>query len=256
MRRIASIGLKLGVTAAVAFATAGTAQAAFPQFSDCPLRGAEAGSCIDVQSRDGSSLNIKGFNVPLHDTLRIRGALSYPADGSIVFVPPRGTNGFFATAVDVPGGLLGIDLPFGFTRVSAAPQLVGPASNIRVDLATLSISVPVKLKLSNTFLSSSCYIGSDRNPVRLNLITGTTAPPAPNRPIRGGTGTPSIVNGALVLAGNTNVDNSFAIPAASGCGLFNGGLIDTLINLKLSLPSAGGNNTMIVKNDVGIQSPQ
>ncbi len=182
--------------------------------------------------------------------------MSYPPDGSVVFVPPAGTNGFFASAVDVPGGLLGIDLPFGFTRVSAQAQLAGLPSAIRVNLSNLSLSVPVKLKLSNTFLSSSCYIGSNSNPVVLNLTTGTTNPPAPNRPISGSIGSASFTNGYLLFSGNLNVDNSFAIPAARGCGLFNGGLIDTLINLKLKLPSAGGNNTMIIRNDVATQSPQ
>ncbi len=69
MRRVAAIATALGATIAVAFVGSGSAQAAFPQFSDCPLRGTSPGTCLDIQSRDGSSLNIKGFNVPLHDTL-------------------------------------------------------------------------------------------------------------------------------------------------------------------------------------------
>jgi hypothetical protein len=231
-----------------------TASAAFPRFSDCPLRGTDLGTCLNIVSPTGS-MEIKGFRVPLHDAIEIRGGLSFLPDGSTRFVPPAGTNGFFANAVDVPGGLLGIDLPFGFTRVAATAQLAGSPSDIRIGLNDLTVSLPIKLKLSNTFLSSSCTIGTNANPVRLNLIVGTTSPPPPNRPISGRTGTPSFP-GYLLITGSTNVDNSFAIPAANNCGIFQGGLIDTLINAKLKLPSAAGNNTMIVNNNVAVQPPQ
>ncbi len=220
----------------------GAAQAAFPNFSDCPTG---ATVCFDIQNTSGN-LNIKGFNVPLLRSLQIRGGLVRG-----VFTPARGTNGFFSTPVPVPGGLLGIEWIPG-TSVLAITELAGSPSQIQVDASELNVAVPVKVRLVNLLLGMDCHIGTDSSPVVLNLITGTTSPPAPNRPISGSVAEPEIREGRrITFIGNVNVDNSFAVPGASRCGL-GLGLINTLVNAKLRLPSAGGNNSMTVTNNVGI----
>lgn len=233
------------ITAAAAwYAMGGLASAAFPNFSDCPI--SSGGICLDVQSQSGEIV-IKGFHVPLDHSLEIRGALV-----SGTFVPPRGTNGFFAQPVNVPGGVLGIELPISLNLVAATAELAGSPSAIQFEPGQGNISMPIKLHLSNPLIGSSCYIGSNSHPVQVNLITGTTSPPPPNRPISGHPGTGSITPPNIVTsAGNLNVDNSFAIPGASGCGLL--GILNPLINLKLKLPSAGGNNSLEITNDVAIK---
>jgi hypothetical protein len=185
--------------------------------------------------------------------MRIRGGIRENTTGGIDFIPATGTNGFISRAIQVPGGLLGINFPLPGNAVTATAQLVGPSSNIRLDLTTLNLSVPLKLKLSNPLIGSGCQIASDSSPVRLNLITGTTAPPPPNRPISGAIGTIGFVGNDLIYRGNRNVDNSFSISSANNCGFFPIGiLIDGLVNLKLGLPSAAGNNTMIVGSDIAV----
>jgi hypothetical protein len=228
----------------------GTAFAAFPDFTGCPTTAPGVVGCIDVQNSSGN-LNIKGFNVPLTATaLEIRGGL-VPIEGGLQFVPPRGTTGFFSRAVPVPGGLLGIEWIPG-TSVLAITELAGSPSNIRFDLGAFGLSVPVKVRLVNTLLGMNCHVGTDRNPVRLNLITGTTSPPPPNRPISGMPGRPEFVPpNVLVVANNRNVENSFAVPGATECGL-GLGLINSLVNLKLKLPSAAGNNSIDVVNNIAL----
>jgi hypothetical protein len=240
----------LGIIGSAAFGS--SAQAAWPNFSDCPTT-ANRVLCVDIQSRSGS-LTIKGFTVPIGESLNIRGAVR-DVNGAAEFVAPRGTNGFFARPIQVPGGILGIDFWLPGNAVTATATLVGPASNIRLDTSDFSVAVPVKLKLSNPIIGPGCQIGSDSNPVRLFLTTGTTNPAPPNRPISGRLGEVTATETAILLRGNSNVDNAFSIPGASGCGI-NLGLINSLINLKLRLPSAGGNNTMIVNNDIGLGSGQ
>lgn len=239
--------LALGAATLVAAVCAmgGVALAAFPNFSDCPI--SSGGICIDVQSQSGE-INIKGFRVPLDHSLEIRGALV-----TGVFVPPRGTNGFFAQPVNVPGGVLGIELPISLNLVTATAELAGPPSSVLLEPGQLNISMPLKLHLSNPLIGSSCYIGSNSNPVRVNLITGTTSPPPPNRPISGHLGTfREVPPSTAILTGNLDVDNSYAIPGASGCGLL--GILNPLINLKLGLPSAAGHNALTIDNDVAIQA--
>jgi hypothetical protein len=240
----------VAVVAACALLGGGTASAAFPNFSDCPTSNPSVGACIDIQSIRGS-LDIKGFTVPLGDSLEIRGGLIEGEHNT--FVPPTGTNGFFSKPIQIPGGLLGIEFPIPGNAVTGTAQLAGPPSSILIELGDPSIvSVPVKLKLDNPILGPNCYIGTNSNPVRLNLTTGTTNPPPPNRPIRGFLGNGSFSGDTLTIHEAVSVDNAFSVPGASGCGL-GLGLISALVNAKLKLPSAGGNNTMIAENNVALK---
>src|SRR2546430_1397231 len=51
-----------------------------------------------------------------------------------------------------------------------------------------AVTLPLKVKLDNPLLATACYIGSNTEPVVLNLTTGTTSPPPPNKPISGAPG--------------------------------------------------------------------
>jgi len=241
-----AIALGVATMVAALCAIGGTALAAFPNFADCPPI-AGGGICVDIQSNSGEMV-IKGFHVPLGHSLEIRGGVNETSNS---LIPPRGTNGFFAEPVNVPGGLLGIELPLWLNMVTATPELAGPASSIVIEGFT--IRMPLKLHLSNPLIGSSCYIGSNSHPVNVTLITGTTSPPPPNTPISGHPGTPTFVPpNVFTFTGGLNVDNSFAIPGASGCGL-GLGLINGAIDLKLGLPSAAGDNSLSIANNVGLE---
>ncbi len=245
-RRLHALVAAVAATMALMVA-AGAAQAVFPNFSGCSTRSPAEGICINIQNRSGN-LNIKGFNVPLHESLEIRGKL-VPNETEIpTFVPPAGTNGFFARPEPVPGGLLGIEWIPGNT-VLAITELAGPPSSIRIMPGQGNVTLPIKVRLVNVLLGMNCHIGNNSRPVMLNLITGTTNPPPPNRPISGSFGVLSPIPGGIQVIGNVNVDNSFAVPGATECGL-GLGLINTLVNLRLGLPSAAGNNSMVLRNDV------
>lgn len=252
MRRMRWLAMAATLATTSWLAAGGAAQAAFPNFSDCPRSNPAVLGCIDIQSRSGS-LEIKGFTVPLGESLEIRGGL----DNSVrpaVFYPPVGTNGFFSRSIRVPGGILGLELPIPGNTVLATAQLAGPTSAIKmeIELGTTVVSLPVKVKLDNPILGSSCYLGSNSNPARINLTTGTTRPPLPNRPISGRAGAISFnEEGAAILRDTVSVDNAFAVPGATGCGFL--GIANPIVNLKLKLPSAAGNNTMIVHNDVALR---
>jgi len=245
-----------GATVATAawFAAGGTAMAAFPDFTGCPVGTNPAvRSCLSIQSRDGF-LDIKGFSVPIGESFTIRGGLEPTSGGEANFHAPSDGNGIFSKPIQIPGGILGIDFPLPGNAVTARAVLAGPSSGIRVNTLRLSVTTPVKLLLSNPLIGPNCRIGTDSNPVVLNLIVGTTAPPPPNTPITGARGRQSFENGDLIVRGSTNVDNAFAVPGAQYCGL-GLGLINSLINAKLKLPAAAGNNTISVVNDVAIGLP-
>lgn len=228
----------------------GVASAAFPNYTGCTITAPGQG-CIDIQNRSGN-LNIKGFNVPLGESLEIRGRLDEDGSERPRFVPASGTNGFFATPVPVPGGLLGIEFPIPGNSVLAITELAGPSSDIHISFATGGISIPIKVRLVNVLLGMNCHIGTDSSPVVLNLTAETTNPPPPNRPISGRFGRLTFTETGIISTGNVSVDNAFAVPSASRCGL-GLGLINALVNLKLRLPSAAGNNSIEIVNDLALR---
>jgi hypothetical protein len=183
-----------------------------------------------------------------------------PTDGVVVSKTPQ----------PVPGGLLGITAPSwwpqflkdlfnetinnGFTGVTATVELAGSASSVKVSLeryltqSGAAFSFPVKVKLANPFLGSNCYIGSNSNPVKLNLTTGTTAPPPPNSPISGSIGEPgNFEEKILFFKKNKLVDNSFSAPGANGCGGLFSFLIDPFVESIVGVPSPAGTNTAILE---------
>lgn len=218
----------------------GNAVAAFPNFSDCPLSNPTLNACIDIQSRTGS-MTIKGFTVPLGESLEIRGGVALGATpNDTQFIPPVGKTGFFGRPIQIPGGILGINFPLPGNAVTATATLAGPPSSIKLNLVTYDISVPIFLKLTNPIIGPGCQIGTTSNPSRLNMRT--------TRP-----GRETFTDTYTLVTGNTNADNTFAVPGATGCGI-GLGLINSLINVKLRLPSSSGNNQTVLTSDAAVGS--
>ncbi len=120
------------------------------------------------------------------------------------------------------------------------------------------MTLPVKIKLSNPFLDPNCYIGSNSNPILLKPAN-TVRPTA--RFVRfaaDGTANPAGEMGYLSLSGAAQADTTFAVPGATGCGLF--GLLSGAVNLKQGLPSPAGENSLVLDDPVtnlgGFQTPR
>jgi len=247
----------------------------YAKFNTCPLSNPNVDDCLYAETSSGS-FTVGKKAVPIVNPVVLKGGATILNDeegvfGPLGFVAPTDGLILSKTAQPVPGGLLGVTAPSwwpqilkdlfnetinnGFTGVTATVEAAGPASSVNFRLANLAkgtgpeISLPVKVKLSNPFLGGSCYIGSNSNPIKLNLITGTTAPPPPNKPISGSFGEFGEFNEiGVVLKKNRLVDNSFAAPGANGCGgiLFSW-LVDPFVDSIVGTPSPAGTNTAILE---------
>jgi hypothetical protein len=129
--------------------------------------------------------------------------------------------------------------------VQAIVQDAGNPTNLNVLAGATSgqliVTLPIKLKLDSPLLGGDCYIGSDANPIVLNIEN--TSPPSSfslQTFDTNGTPDPSGVMGRFFLPGATQGDSTFAVPAATGCGP--GGTADAPINKLLGLPSPSGNS--------------
>ena len=151
---------------------------------------------------------------------------------------------------EVPGGFVGLPRSGEKSSESVALELVGAVELSRGNLSGAkgtALKLPVRAHLMDEFFGTSCYVGSSASPITLDLTTGTTSPPKPNKPITGSEGVyESKEEGKLVLyKSDSLVENAFSVPAAKGCGGAEESLIDPIVNSKYRLPSAAGNSTAI-----------
>jgi hypothetical protein len=242
----------------------------FAPFADCPLSNPSVTSCIVANTTSGE-FTVGKKTVPINKTITLQGGtITNPETGEVTFVAAEDGNTLSKTALYVPGGLFGIKAPGylnkeqkerfeemvnkGLTGVTETTELAKPASAIKLNTNNLinqegvALQLPVKIKLSNLFLGSSCYVGSESNPVILNLTTGTTSPPKPNEPIKGSVGTIEFKDefALVILNGGSLVDNAFAAPEATGCGAPFSSLVDKLVDSVFGVPAAAGHNTAIL----------
>lgn len=283
MRRLFLAGallLAMLVSASSAVAAPHHPTGEFAQFGDCPLSRPALNACIYSESSSGS-FTIGKKTVPLVNPVVLQGGVEWEPSilGTIHFFDAEDGNTLSKTPQPVPGGLLGIEAPAwwpsflrnlfnetinnGFTGVTATVELAAPASSVKLSFLNLltqngvAIGLPSKIKLSNPFLGSNCYIGSNSNPIQFNFTSGTTSPPPPNVPITGSPGTGSLpVPGLSVFSGGRLVDNAFAAGGANGCGGLFSFLIDPFVESIVGVPSPAGTNTAILEGvqKVGIAS--
>jgi len=266
---VAALIVPLAV-ASPALATEHHPTGAFAPFADCPLSNPNVTGCI-VASTTSGEFTVGKKTVPINKTITLQGGtITNEETGEVTFVAAENGETLSKTALYVPGGLFGTKPPEswpkeakekfeeminkGLTGVTETTELAKPASAIKLDTDNLifeegvALQLPVKVKLTNFLLGNSCYVGSESDPIILNLTTGTTEPPEPNKPIKGSKGELSISEGGalVVLSGGSLVDNAFAAPEATGCGGVFSGLIDPIVDSQFGVPAASGHNTAIL----------
>jgi hypothetical protein len=250
------------VCAAPALAKSPTGE--FAVFKQCPVGNPSVALCFYAVS-SGGEFHVGTTTVPINKPITLQGgSIVNEETGAETFVAAANGESLSKTALNVPGGLLGIMAPSGWptwlqnifnefinngiTGVTATTELVGNPGISRSNLLSAegtALELPVRVKLGNTFLGESCFIGSAAHPIIQHLTTGTTSPPAPNTPISGTVGELSFNEAftKVTIKNNSLVDNAYAAPSAEGCGGIFSFLIDPAINAKLGLPAAAGHNT-------------
>jgi hypothetical protein len=246
----------LALTAIVASAAnAATPAPPYQDFAGCPSEAENelVGSCFKYVF-DGGHLKLGGVEVAVSNPIVVRGGAE-SVTGNFV---GNGEAGIVPTQEKVTGGLgklLGVPwlvegLAPTLLKVNATVELAGTPGSI----TNFPFTLPVKLHLQNPLLGSSCYIGSASSPIALSLGTGTTSPPAPNKPITGQSPTPFHPEAereeVRIAENGILVDNAFAVPATTGCN----GLAD-YINSAGHLPAAAGNSEAVLNYDLSLAFP-
>jgi hypothetical protein len=253
----------------------------YAKFNNCPSTNPALTVCL-TSVTTGGEVVLGNKKVPIVNPVTLQGGYGEITEPTFSAKFFAATNGETLTKAPqpVPGGLTGLVnckeislswlrasceaiLENGFTGVNSTLELARPVSEITVSPLHLllrtgvALTLPVKVHLENPLLGSACYVGSSSSPIMLKLTTGTTAPPAPNKPISGSLGTieEEESGGILVFNGAKLVDNAWSAPGANGCGGFLAELIlDPIINASVGVPSAAGKNTAVLVNTIS-ESP-
>jgi hypothetical protein len=284
MRRtvVALLAAFAATLALVTPASAATLAGAWAPLNRCPVDdpamlaadGATvAALCISSTAPSGT-ITIGGTTLTSGTTDLQLGLLN--RSGTYSIVAPK-SGAVVGAPVDIPGGLLGLMCPSNIpviadicrqivnsplNRVTATIESAGTPTdfNLAAGLGTGQpiVTLPVKIKLSNPFLDPNCYIGSNSNPILLKPANLTRPTASVVRFNADGTPNPTGEMGYVSLSGAAQGDSTFAVPGATGCGLF--GLLSGAVNLKQGLPSPAGENSLVLNDATtrlgGFQTPR
>jgi len=236
---------------------------ALAMYANCPVQNPEVSSCVYIETHN-TQLKIGKFNLQTAGPVTLEFGLKYPASNNYEPLSVAPTNGhaiLTSPAIEVPGGIFGIPgAGVGALAAYVTPELTAlPTVNIDNLLTGQGTALGLKMraKVNNPFtnalsmLGPGCYIGSASSPISLNLTTGTTAPPAPNKPITGSIAPGTAEGWGIDFANTKTVDNAFAAPGATGCGTPFGWLNST-VNAIAGTPAAAGTNTAVMTSDIHI----
>lgn len=258
---------------AVAFAFTGSAAAFTPtgeysNFAHCAFKNAATFGCLYAKTTSGE-FDIGSTDVPLSKAITLQGGVTEANSANVSeILAAEGAETLSKTPETVPGGLFKIVAPEswpgwvraifnefvnqGLTGVTATTEVVGTpklSSAAALTGSGTALELPTRVHLENAFLGSECYVGSRSKPVVVDFTTGTTSPPAPNKPISGSAGELEFKGEGqiVVLKNNSLVNNSFSAPEAEGCGGFLlSWAVDPAVDAEVGLPSAAGHNTAIL----------
>jgi hypothetical protein len=228
----------------------------FTQFRGCP-RPEEKVMYFCVRSDiSGGHLQTGKKNVPIENPLKLVGGTDPAFEGFTA----NSEGGLSKVKQKVPGGVIGLTGLtwllefFGSDALTlyATTELAGIPTNFTG--ASVTLPIKVHLETPSGVLGSTCYIGSNTSPMVLKLITGTTEPPPPNKPISGKAFEFEEEGGIVHLENGVFVDNSFAAPGANGCTLKLFGFIpislNSFVNSQSGLPSPAGTNETTQNVDI------
>lgn len=276
MRALAAAGVLM--LAALLTTVVGTpAASAAPKgeyavFAECPLPAASG--CIYSKTESGK-VTIGKETVPIEKSIILQGGFRENESGADEFLGAKNGNTLQKVPQKVPGGLAGLvkcneiteileriacELVFenGLTGVNATVELAAPASSIGISELSYfarqgaAFTLPVKVHLENPFLGPSCYVGSNSQPITIELTTGTSGSL---------TGSPGTLEGRgeggiAFFSKNSLVNDTFSAPAANGCGGLLALFVDPIIDLKLGLPSGSGHNQAVLDGFAEIAGAQ
>jgi hypothetical protein len=202
--------------------------------------------CLGSNSTHGS-IKIGNLAPTATGNTNLQAGLVGPSGDQLTVVPPPG-GALVADPVQIP------NTPVG--TVTAITQSAGTPSDFDlfagIQTGVPIITLPIKIQLQSPALGPSCFIGSDQDPIVLHpqntdlsdaISVGGFFTFDPN-------GVPNLagLDRSLLITGEVQGDDTFAVPGATGCGPNGDGSLDAAVNAIVGLPSPAGNNQLVLQD--------
>jgi hypothetical protein len=199
--------------------------------------------CVASHSTNGS-IKIGNVTTPTGNTDLQFGWVFDNSTGNSTLAQPAG------------GAVVGdpVNIMVGTASVTAQVQSAGPVSDFNlingISLGQPIITVPIKIQLTSTALplGPSCFIGSEQNPIVLHPANTDLSNASLATASFDANGVPDPMGdfAAILVSGAVQGDSTFAVPGATGCGANDS--LDGAVNAVAGLPSASGNNNLVLDN--------
>src|ERR1700755_2454495 len=181
----------------------------FAPFAPCPYTDPEVQACLLASPTAGSFKLGKGrVELSPSTPISLQGAYAFLGNEGTAWYDAVGGPTLIPSRLTVAGGLVG-SFTEGGTRpvlgsgfgaaspannVYATAELAGPIGldflNYLLASDDPTLTLPIKIHVENPLLGPDCYLGSDADPIELQLTMGTTKPPAGIAPLTGSPGHP------------------------------------------------------------------
>jgi DNA-binding beta-propeller fold protein YncE len=211
------------------------------------------GFCVSSNSTHGS-ISIGNLTTTTGNTNLQLGLVSQDGLGGPSTVVPAAAGSLVADPVQ-------LSTPVG--PVTAVTESAGAPSNFCLFCGIAAdqpiVTIPVKIQLKNSTLGPNCFIGTDQNPILLNPQNNDLS----NAKSAGGffsfdsNGVPDVAgpDGAILVTGLVQGDDTFAVPGASGCG--QNGSLDSVVDATAGVPSPSGSNHLVLDDgSSGVAFPE
>jgi hypothetical protein len=253
----------LGVLAAPVVASAQQPQGEFAPFAQCPVRVITLTDCIATKSSAGK-VTVGTRTIRLTKPVILQGGAEGGGE-EVTFYPAENGETLVSQSQPMPGSLnngRGLSwwpesllgwfeegLEGGQAEVTATLELATPDAEVSLDTERLltrqgiALGLPIKIRLDNSVLGSNCRLGSGAEPIELKFTT------AEGEPVSGAAGRVSFNKEKTLttISGGRLVDNTYAIPRASGCGGLLSYFVDPKLDEVLRLPSPPTENTAVLE---------
>src|SRR5215470_1143880 len=194
-----------------------------------------------------------------HGSFTIGATATMTANTNLQFGLINDSNlGFVGVIASTTGTLVAdpAQVTVGGINVIATVESAGLPSNFDlfagISIGAPIVTLPIKIHLTGMTidLGPSCYIGSDVDPIILVPQNTDLSNAHGKFESFDPDGTPDPLGplGLILVTGAVQGDDTFAVPAAHGCGPNGDGSLDSTINTVAGLPSPSGANHLVLED--------
>jgi hypothetical protein len=255
----------------------------YEPFHACPFNNPEVSICVHAETaggKEGGQFTVGSITIPLSKKITLQGGLTeagYTGETELegFFGPENGEETLAAPALKVPGGFVNRIAPQPWWPTALTESFESAKKNHELSATeTLELAgtpeldpghllaaegtafeLPMKVRVSSPWLTTlgggTCHVGSNENPILVDLTSGASTGPFPYEynTSQGKVGEIAFKDefNYAEITHSTLVNSTYSVTTgAEGCGGEFESVVDHAISTAAGVPDASGQNTVIL----------